>query len=474
MDLLQRLKEEDILISPDIIPHIKSIDVSSFVNYIKNYLPDITVVDLNILNSYFSFIKGGYSSNVKVVSSYDLKNEPKDITTWFKYYNKRFESISSILKKRQELSTIISISRINKFNQNKFSLIGLISNIRETSSGNYIIELEDQSGTTELLVSKSSQAYGQINDLLLDEVVGVNINQNGRWLFVESIIFPDIPIKEQKQCDDDSVAVFVSDIHIGSKDFMEKQFKNFIDWIRGEWGSETQKVLSSRVKYLFIVGDLVDGIGVYPNQEEELSIKDIYKQYEEFASYLKQVPKEIKIIISPGNHDATRIALPQPPLQNKFSKALDLPNVIHVSNPSLVNIHSNKMFSGYDILVYHGNSFDYYLNNVPKLREAGYQNPEVVMEFLLKKRHLSPTHGATRVAPSIENDFLLISKVPDVFVSGHVHQSGITVYKGVTIFNTSCFQAQSAYMNAMGMVPNPAKVPVMSLRNKKVHIIDFN
>ena len=90
--------------------------------------------------------------------------------------------------------------------------------------------------------------------------------------------------------------------------FLEDNLKKFIKWIKGETGSDTQKEIAKKVKYVFIIGDLVDGCGIYPGQEDELIINDIYEQYEECAKYLKEIPQNIQIIACPGNHDAMRIA----------------------------------------------------------------------------------------------------------------------------------------------------------------------
>ncbi|MBD3312476.1 DNA polymerase II small subunit [archaeon] len=473
MTLVDRFKDEGYLVSPGIAGSFKG-DVDGFISFVKHHQPGINVIDKGVLDAFNSFLKGGFSSNVRVLCNYELDNVSRDLSTWLGFYNKRYDLLSSSLSKRGELKSVVSINRVDRLiNRNEFSLVGLVSDLRETNSGNFIIELEDPSGTITLLVSKSSPAFGLVRELVPDEVIGVNVRKNGRWNFVDTIIFPEVPVSDNKSCDDDSTAVFISDTHIGSKDFLPDEFQRFIDWLNGEWGSKAEKQLASKVKYLFFAGDLVDGVGIYPGQEDELVIKDVNKQYEAVAGYLKQVPEHIKVILSPGNHDACRLSLPQPPLSNEFTKPLSLPNVTFVSNPAVVNINSGPGFPGYDVLVYHGNSFDYYLSNVPRLREAGYDRPELIMEFLLRKRHLSPSHSASLIAPSINDDFLLINKVPDVFISGHVHHSGYGVYKGVSLLNCSCFQAPTDFMKRLGMHPKPGKIPVMSLKNKKVKIIDF-
>lgn len=473
MDLASRFQQEGFLVSPKVISSFSG-EVEPFIDFLKINYPGASVIDEPVVQSYLNFMKGGFLSNIRLLHNYELTNTSRNMSNWLGYYNKRYELFSSALSKRSEMKPVVSIARVEKlFGRDVFGLIGLVSGVRETASGNFMLDLEDSTGSISLLVGKSSNSFGLVEELVDDEVIGVNVRKSGRWNFVESIIFPDVPVQEVKQCDDDSCAVFISDSHVGSVNFLPDEFQRFFDWLNGERGSVMEKGLASKVKYLFFVGDLVDGVGVYPDQESELNIKDIFKQYEAVASYLKQVPEDVKIVISPGNHDACRLALPQPPLTNDFAKALKLPNVTFVSNPATVNIHAGKGFPGYDVLLYHGNSFDHYIGSVPRLRKLGYPKPQAVMEFLLRKRHLSPSHGATMVAPTVADDFLLINKVPDVFVSGHVHQSGVANYKGVSLLNASCFQAQSNFMKRLGMTPNPGKVPVMSLRDKKVHVMDF-
>ncbi len=473
MSIFDQLKDEGFLISPRIIGQFKG-DINTFIDFLKKNQPEISIIDERVIESFNNYMKSGFASNIRLINNYEQTNDKRDINNWLGYYNKRYDILSSLISKRVEMKPVISISRADKLISRKdFGIIGLVSSFRKTNNDNYMLELEDPTGTITLLVSKSSTEYSLIEDLVPDEIIGVNVHKNGRWVFVDRILFPEVPIHESKKCDDDSCAVFISDSHVGSNNFLPDAFQKFFDWLNGERGSEKEKALASKVKYLFYTGDLVDGVGVYPNQEEELEIKDINKQYKLVAEYLKQVPSEIKIIITPGNHDATRLALPQPPLINEFTREIKLPNTIFTSNPATVNIHSGKGFNGYDVLTYHGNSFDYFIGNVPTLRKAGYTKPTTTMEYLLRKRHLSPTHGATMVAPTIKDDFLLIKKVPDIFVTGHVHQSGLSVYKGITLLNSSCFQSQSDFMKRVGLKPNPGKIPVMSLRNKNVYIMDF-
>ena len=62
--------------------------------------------------------------------------------------------------------------------------------------------------------------------------------------------------------------------------------------------------IGSKVKFLCIAGDIIDGIGIYPNQDKELKEIDASKQLMYAMTLLNQIPKNIEIFMIPGNHDS--------------------------------------------------------------------------------------------------------------------------------------------------------------------------
>ena len=313
-------------------------------------------------------------------------------------------------------------------------------------------------------------------DLVLDEVIGVVGVMGTKIIFCNNLYYPDIPINhELKKAPDEAYAVFISDIHFGIKNFLASDFMHFVSWLRGEFGNEKQKDIASKVRYLFVVGDVVEGVGIYPGQEEDLEIKDIYEQYEEATKYFKMIPERIKIIICAGNHDALRISEPQPVFDKEISKGFyEIPNMVLVSNPAIVNIHSSNNFPGFDVLMYHGFSFPYYSENVPSLVEkGGLSRCDLIMRFLLQRRHLAPAHGSTLYVPDENTDPLVIKHVPDVFVSGHIHQSTASSYRNVSLINSSCWVVQSEDNAKRGIIPTPAKIPIMNLKTREIRVMNF-
>lgn len=417
------------------------------------------------------------SSRIKIISSYQDEAKKKDIQDFVSYFNARYGAIEKMLRQRADLQNIMSIGRVlAKREKETVSVIGMVNNKQFTRNHNIVLVLEDSTGTIKVHVNKNKpQLYEQAKDIVLDEIIGVVGANAPNIMFANQIVWPDIPNKALKKTEDNVYAVFLSDLHVGSDNFLKSKFERFIQWIRGEAGNESQKAIAEKVEYLFIVGDLVDGVGIYPGQESELEIDDIYKQYEACAALLSQIPQRITMIICPGNHDAMRIAEPQPELYKDLAKPIwELKNVIMVTNPSMVNIHASTNFSGFDVLLYHGYSFDYFVANVDSIRNGGgYDRADLIMKFLLQRRHLAPTHTSTLYIPDTKKDYLIIEKVPDFFITGHIHKTAVANHKGVTMVCGSCWQSKTPFQEKVGHHPEPCRVPVANLRTREVKILKF-
>ncbi|MDP3990148.1 MAG: DNA-directed DNA polymerase II small subunit [archaeon] len=417
-------------------------------------------------------------SSVTILISH--KNYPQKhlITGFTNCFITRYKFLESLLRNRQELNNTTTINRVlGKKEKEQISIIGIVEDISETKNKNLILTIEDPTGRMKVLITQSKkEIYAMAQDLVVDEVVGINGTCGDKIIFAENIVWPDIPRdSELKKGDADEYAIFLSDIHVGSKLFLKEEFEKFLKWLRGETGNDNQRSIANKVKYIFIAGDLVDGVGIYPSQEEELAIKDIREQYVEFTRLISQIPLDKKIIMCPGNHDAVHLAEPQSAFYPEFSPGLfDLPNVELVTNPSLINIGKTNTFGGFNVLMYHGYSFDYYVAHVSSIRTSGgYKRSDLIMKFLLKRRHLAPSFTSTPYFPSHEEDPLLIKKVPDFFITGHIHYCSVANYKGVTMISGSCWQDKTGFQEKLGHEPEPGRVPLVNLRTREVKVLRF-
>jgi len=280
------------------------------------------------------------------------------------------------------------------------------------------------------------------------------------------LYYPDISIQNSRHKSEEPIcAAFLSDIHIGSKEFLEKQWLSFIKWVNGQMGNSRQREVAGKIKYIVIPGDVVDGIGIYPNQEKELLITNLYKQYEVLADYINKIPEHISIIIQPGNHDAVRPAEPQPAFEKEIQNLFSGNDITFVGNPCYFSIH------GIEVLSYHGQSLLDFATNIQHLK---YNDPVEIMKIMLKKHHLAPSYGGyTPLAPE-HKDYMIIDKIPDIFVTGHVHLATVGEYRGVKLINASSWQSQTSYQKMLNFIPDPAKIPIVNLKSGNITMMDFN
>lgn len=360
-------------------------------------------------------------------------------------------------------------------------VLGIIRDKSISKAQNVIIEIEEYQRPPELrasekdtsktpnesiiciIPSKLSGLQGQhlsekANSLLLDEIICISgsVDYDGRMI-ADDVIFPDIPTARQiGHAKRDVYAAFISDLHCGSQEFLEDELDRFFSWLNGKDVDEADKSVCANTRYLFLAGDLVDGISVYPDQRYHLAVSSLHDQYALVADKLRRLPNHVKVFCIPGNHDAARQALPRPPILRTFAEPLyNLDNIIMLGDPSQVIIE------GVNVLITHGDSLD---DLVTMLPGASYTEPAMPMKELLKKRHLAPIYGGkTELAP-LEDDWMVIDNPPDVVHFGHAHHNAVDNYRGVQIINSGTFQSQTDFMRKQGVEPTPGIVTFLNLR----------
>ncbi|NJL43723.1 MAG: hypothetical protein HC945_00110 [Nitrosarchaeum sp.] len=415
---------------------------------------------------------------IHIIENYTKPSNPRTMEDFVAHYTTRFKLIERMLRQRPELRNITSISRLatQKASGNA-SIIGMIMDKRETANKNIMLTLEDLSGQTKVLISgKDEKLLEEAQNLLLDEVIGITGQAGDGIIFANEIVYPDIPYTELKKSPTEEYIAIIGDIHYGSKQFLKEEFERMIAWLNGQVGSEEQRTIASKVKYVIFIGDIIEGVGVYPSQEEDLIIKDIYDQFEGFSQYIKAIPKSKRIIICPGNHDAVRLAEPQPPIPQDYAKTLHtLPNVSLLSNPSTFVIGKTTGFPGFTVIIYHGYSMTYFADHIPRIRAAGGQKrADLIMKVYLQRRHLAPTQTSNQYIPDPEDDPLVIKTIPDFLITGHIHRVAIAKYKSVTMVNGSCWTGMTENQIKRGLENQPGRLPLINLSTREVTVINFH
>lgn len=395
-----------------------------------------------------------------------------NLEDFLEYFRDRYKKIEQIFKARLDIRDAISINEALKAPRNsKVKTIGMITEKRE-SRGHILIRLEDYEASVTILVPSNvrREIFGKAQRVFPDQVICVEtVKGRNNLLIANNLINPDIPERKHITATDSVYAALISDLHIGNNEFLEGAFYRFLQWLNGKEGNSRQKEIAGRVKYVVIAGDLVDGVGIYPNQDKDLIIKDVYEQYRVAAKIIEKIPEYIEVIIIPGNHDATRRALPQPKILKDYAEPiLEARKVIMLGNPSKIRLHR------VGLLIYHGQSLDDVIRIIP---EVTYQNliktVPMAMRQLLKIRHLAPIYGGkTPIAP-VPYDSLIIDPPPDIFHAGHVHIMGYEMYRGTLIINSGAWQTRTEFQKRLGLTPTPGIVPIVDLKTFNVMPINF-
>jgi DNA polymerase II small subunit len=404
----------------------------------------------------------GLEARIEVISDPSGKIRPVGIEGFSQLFKSRYEKLMRILGERPEARHLSKISQLKRDGSGRVG--GLVYSKKGMKNGVEVV-VEDETGRVSIFAS-SEEAKKSVSQVSLDQCVISEIEGKGGRFLMKSLIQPDLPNRVVSPSKKTVYALFLSDLHVGSRKFLEGAFDRFVEWLSGVGVLAAQdSEIIRRLKYLIIAGDIVDGVGIFPNQEYELVESNVHKQYEMVSRKLASIPEYLSVLVIPGNHDSTRQALPQPMIPRKYAQSLyNLKNMTMLGDPALIRIH------GVSVLIYHGRSLDDVLATTPGL---SYERPTEAMKVLLKARHLAPMFGSrTPIAPEIE-DYLVIDSVPDIFHAGHVHSVGVENYKGTLMINSGAWQAQTGYQANLGIMPRPGLVPIVNLANFEVITREF-
>jgi DNA polymerase II small subunit len=453
-------------IHPDALEILEKVDVKELKRIIKELVKEKTRQKLFLIDREDLEIVLGIKDDQSIENEHRVLFDPttkitsaEGILGFNALFSNRYQKLKRIILNRPEAKMLKSIAFvIAAKSNNDMYVCGLVS---ERSSERNVtrLQIDDSTGSLETIVfDKDLQKLA--NELLIDQFVmlKVRMGKNGGFI-TRDVIVPDIPDHLSNRSKTEAYAVFLSDLHVGSKFFMKKEFDDFVSWL------SSPDPIARRVRFVILGGDVVDGVGIYPNQDKELECPTIEEQLERLEEILSKIPKFIKVFIVPGNHDPGRRALPQPSFPNNYNQGLRKhENFFLVGNPCLISLNGVK------ILVYHGQSIDDIVKTTPGL---SYDNPTKVMRQLLKSRHLSPIYGSqTPLAPETQ-DLMVIDDVPDIFHVGHVHVVGFDTYRGVLLINSGTWQKQTPFQASVGITPTPGLAVIVNLKTFRVYYQDF-
>ncbi len=462
-EIVRRFLELKHQVHPDVVSYIREQNDPTLIDRIAAGVPDNTLVisaehipglkrvrdgTRFLVDPELEVIVGSTGTTGSIIGHEDAVH----------YFRDRYNNLASMLRGRMTAMPIEALAKSpHRYRDEECTIIGMVADTRTTTRGHRLVELEDPTGTIRVLFNKGrAESFAEAERILPDEVLGIKgkLSNDGGLLFADHLSRPDIPINHAPfRSDRPGKAVMISDVHVGSNTFLEGAWNRFADWLQ-----------DSDAAYLLIAGDLVDGIGIYPGQENDLTIKNIYEQYDVFAEMLRDLPSRIRIVAAPGNHDVVRMAEPQPAIPPEFTGRFP-ENCTLVENPCLLNLQ------GVRVLMYHGRSFDDMIGLIPG---ASYERPGEIMNEMLKRRLLASPYGMRTPIAAMKTDRLIIDPIPEILLTGHVHICDVTRYRGILGVNAGTWQSQTSFQRQMNIHPTPARAFVIDLQTLQPEMMDFS
>lgn len=470
-DIIEKIRNSKKLLTKDgyefLLNNLSNINLNKLFTELDKI--DTVFINSDVLKNYVKIeerketpyeIKILYNPGEKITKGEGIK----EFSSLIRY---RYNYLKKSIQRRIKIKSPDLLATLMLEKKQFYHVIGLVYSKR-IKKDRIVIELEDETSIKEIYVSRkfNPSAYEILYKIPLDSVIGIKVRLlKNKFLVADDVYLPIIEHNEYS-LNEDVYAIFTSDIHVGSEKFLEEQFKHFIDILNGKnIENETLSEIIPRIKYMLIAGDCVDGIGVFPGQENELIITDIRKQYRHLYNLLKRVPKRIKVIIIPGNHDATRKSLPQPPIIEEYAyefysddKFLILGNPVNIS------------LQGVNIYMYHGDFLQDAFTMIPGTTQENISN---AMKVLLMIRHAAPTFGGfTKIAPEPVDKLIIPEKI-NIFHTGHVHRISVDKYNNILTINSGTWQTQTNYQKMNGYNPTPGIIPIVNLRTSKVYLLNL-
>jgi DNA polymerase II small subunit len=453
-------------IHPDALKIIERVDVNELERVIKQIIREKTKQKLFSINQNDLEVVLGLKDDEKLESEYRVLSDPSPKITsaegvegYGMLFESRFMKLKKIISNRPEAKMLKTISSaVSSKSNDDMYICGLLTERRVERNVTKLI-IDDPTGSIETIIF--DQDLQKIAASLLTDqfVMGrISLAKNGGFI-MKDIIVPDIPEHIPNRSKTETYAAFLSDLHIGSMYFMEKELNDFISWL------SSPDPIARKIRFVLICGDVVDGVGIYPNQDKELDCVDIHEQLKKTAELLSKIPQHIKIFVTPGNHDPGRRALPQPAIPQIYNSDLwNKKNIFMLGNPAMISLNGVK------VLMFHGQSIDDVVRTTPGL---SFDKPALVMKYLLQARHLSPIYGSqTPLAPELD-DMMVIEDIPDIFHAGHVHVVDLDLYRGVLILNSGAWQHQTPFQAGVGITPTPGMAVIVNLKTFKVYTKSF-
>src|SRR5574341_1188551 len=173
----------------------------------------------------------------------------------------RYSKLLKIIMQRSQAKKLTQIETVKAGKPKEDVFVSGLLMDRKIERDVTKLVVDDPTGSIETLVfNKDLQLVA--NSLLIDQFVmqSVTTGKNGGFIAKELVV-PDVPDHITNRSKTETYAVLISDLHVGSKYFMEKEFTEFVAWL------SSPDPVAKKIRFVLVCGDVIDGVGIFPNQD---------------------------------------------------------------------------------------------------------------------------------------------------------------------------------------------------------------
>lgn len=284
---------------------------------------------------------GEEGTTLEIIKKQENTQGKYKISDFVDYYNRRFNKLKDIVKKRIDIKDLISINKLSSYGL-EGTIIGIVRKIED----DYFV-IEDNT---------SSVKVESGENLIEDEVVGIKGKKNKEKFVAEKIYYPNISFKREVNTLNEEVkALFLTSLDSGSegkvKDVISEENVNYI-FISDNDSEYSEDILEGlHLEGVLIsddskaMGNKVGGVRGSTNPTwSRISNKITILQYnaerlEEYKDKLnKDSPKDVTLELLKRRH--------LDPLGKNFFKDIllldKLPDIIHCGNLNNFSVYNYK------------------------------------------------------------------------------------------------------------------------------------
>ncbi|MCK5450042.1 hypothetical protein KAI32_04195, partial [Candidatus Pacearchaeota archaeon] len=136
------------------------------------------------------------NGNVKLISAPAFPQKKIEVKDFVKHFRARYESLKGVLECKN-FENLTSIRKIG-MNRGSHTIIAAVFDKKITKNKNLLLEVEDLTGNSIVLVNQNKkEVFEKAKDLLRDDIVAFNVSGTSEMLFANDVVFPEADLVEK-------------------------------------------------------------------------------------------------------------------------------------------------------------------------------------------------------------------------------------------------------------------------------------